>query len=134
MLPARLLVLLLSQTPQEELIHRLLQKLPAFMEWLALRSDLDSLDGSTSAVTLMTAARAWSSQRYLLLAWRRVSSLVQIEGRAKAQLEEGARLAYVAITRARKRLYLTYASTRRTYGSVRLIRIARLWGDSSGAR
>ena len=34
-----------------------------------------------------------------------------------AKLEEERRLAYVAITRARKRLFLTYAATRRTYGS-----------------
>ena len=34
-----------------------------------------------------------------------------------AGLEEERRLAYVAITRAEKRLYLTYAATRRTYGS-----------------
>ena len=33
------------------------------------------------------------------------------------KLEEERRLAYVAITRARKRLFLTYAATRRTYGS-----------------
>ena len=35
-----------------------------------------------------------------------------------ANVEEERRLAYVAITRARKKLYLTYAATRRTYGSV----------------
>ena len=29
------------------------EKLPAFLEWLALRSDLDSLDGQTSAVTTL---------------------------------------------------------------------------------
>ena len=34
-----------------------------------------------------------------------------------ASLEEERRLAYVAITRAEQRLYLTYAVTRRTYGS-----------------
>ena len=36
----------------------------------------------------------------------------------EASVEEERRLAYVAITRARKRLYLTHATTRRTYGSV----------------
>lgn len=35
-----------------------------------------------------------------------------------AAVEEERRLAYVAITRARKKLYLTHAATRRTYGSV----------------
>ena len=45
-----------TPAPQEEGLHLQVaaEKLPAFMEWLALRSDLDSLDGSTSAVTLMT--------------------------------------------------------------------------------
>jgi DNA helicase-2/ATP-dependent DNA helicase PcrA len=35
-----------------------------------------------------------------------------------ASIEEERRLAYVAITRAERRLYLTYASTRRVFGSV----------------
>ena len=34
------------------------EKLPAFLEWLALRSDLDSLDGQASAVTMMTVHSA----------------------------------------------------------------------------
>ena len=34
------------------------QKLPALLEWLALRSDLDSLAGSASAVTMMTVHSA----------------------------------------------------------------------------
>ncbi len=46
-----------------------------------------------------------------------------------AQLEEERRLAYVAITRARKRLYLTYASTRRTYGSVQANPVSRFVGE-----
>ena len=36
----------------------------------------------------------------------------------EASVEEERRLAYVAITRARRRLYLTHATTRRTYGSM----------------
>ena len=34
------------------------EKLPAFLEWLALRSDLDSLSGQSSAVTMMTVHAA----------------------------------------------------------------------------
>ena len=34
------------------------QKLPALLEWLALRSDLDALAGSSSAVTMMTVHSA----------------------------------------------------------------------------
>ena len=46
-----------------------------------------------------------------------------------AKLEEERRLAYVAITRARKRLFLTYAATRRTYGSTQANPRSRFVGE-----
>ena len=41
-------------------------------------------------------------------------------GDAPRELEEERRLAYVAITRAQKRLFLTYARTRQLYGNQQL--------------
>ena len=122
-----------TPAPQEEGLHPQVaaEKLPAFMEWLALRSDLDSLDGSTSAVTLMTihAAKGLEFPAVFVAGMEEgIFPHANYEAEA-AQLEEERRLAYVAITRARKRLYLTYASTRRTYGSVQANPVSRFVGE-----
>lgn len=96
--------------------------LPALMEWLALRSDLDSLAGETHAITMMTIHSAKGLEFPAVFVagmeegiFPHVHDFGGSDGPGK--LEEERRLAYVAITRARKRLFLTYAATRRTYGS-----------------
>lgn len=122
-----------TPTSQEENRHPqvVAEKLPAFMEWLALRSDLDSMDGSTSAVTLMTIHSAKGLEfPAVFVAGMEEGIFPHANYEAEAaQLEEERRLAYVAITRARKRLYLTYASTRRTYGSVQANPVSRFVGE-----
>lgn len=122
-----------APAPQEESLHPqvVAEKLPAFMEWLALRSDLDSLDGSTSAVTLMTIHAAKGLEFPAVFVGGMEEGIfphANYEAEA-AQLEEERRLAYVALTRARKCLYLTYASTRRTYGSVQANPVSRFVGE-----
>ncbi|MEY8437263.1 UvrD-helicase domain-containing protein [Atopobiaceae bacterium 24-176] len=94
-------------------------QLTAFMEWLALRSDLDSLSGQTSAVTMMTIHSAKGLEFPVVFVCGMEEGLFPnlTHDTDPARLEEERRLAYVAITRARKRLYLTYAATRRTWGS-----------------
>lgn len=96
------------------------EKLPALMEWLALRSDLDSLNGSQSAVTMMTVHSAKGLEFPVVFVAGMEEGIFphQAHEDDPASIEEERRLAYVAITRARKRLYLTYALTRRTFGSV----------------
>lgn len=96
------------------------EKLPAFMEWLALRSDLDALGGSTSAVTLMTIHAAKGLEFPVVFVAGMEEGIFPHSGHQEdpAGLEEERRLAYVAITRAEKRLYLTYAATRRSFGSM----------------
>ena len=95
--------------------------LPALLEWLALRSDLDALVGDTHAITMMTVHSAKGLEfPAVFVAGMEESIFPHIAGWSDddpAKLEEERRLAYVAITRARKRLFLTYAATRRTYGS-----------------
>ncbi len=96
------------------------QKLPAFMEWLALRSDLDSLAGQSSAVTMMTIHSAKGLEFPVVFVAGMEEGIFPHrahEGDAES-IEEERRLAYVAITRAEERLYLTYAVTRRMFGSV----------------
>lgn len=95
--------------------------LPALLEWLALRSDLDALAGDTHAITMMTVHSAKGLEfPAVFVAGMEESIFPHVAGWIDddpAKLEEERRLAYVAITRARKRLFLTYAATRRTYGS-----------------
>ena len=96
------------------------EKLPAFMEWLALRSDLDSLAGQQQAVTMMTIHSAKGLEFPMVFVAGMEEGIFPHAAydADPANVEEERRLAYVAITRARKKLYLTYAATRRTYGSV----------------
>lgn len=96
------------------------EKLPALIEWLALRSDLDSLAGQTHAVTMMTIHSAKGLEFPVVFVAGMEEGIfphTSYNG-DEASVEEERRLAYVAITRARKKLYLTHASTRRTFGSV----------------
>ena len=94
--------------------------LPVLLEWLALRSDLDALAGETHAITMMTVHSAKGLEfPVVFVAGLEEGIFPHVAGFSDdpAKLEEERRLAYVAITRARQRLFLTYAATRRTYGS-----------------
>ena len=95
------------------------EKLPAFMEWLALRTDLDALAGQSSAVTMMTVHSAKGLEFPVVFVAGLEEGIFPHRGHEgdPASMEEERRLAYVAITRAERRLYLTYASTRRVFGS-----------------
>ena len=96
------------------------EMLPALMEWLALRSDLDGLAGSSSAITMMTIHSAKGLEFPVVFVAGMEEGLFPHrahEGEHESY-EEERRLAYVAITRAERKLYLTYAATRRMFGSV----------------
>ncbi len=95
--------------------------LPAFMEWLALRTDLDSLAEGDEYVTLMTVHTAKGLEYPVVFVagleesiFPHQNSIFDSDG---SGLEEERRLAYVAITRARERLYLSHAHSRSIYGS-----------------
>ncbi len=105
--------------------------LGSFMEWLALRTDLDSLQEGESAVTLMTVHTAKGLEYPVVFMagmedsiFPHQNSMFDPEG-----LEEERRLAYVGITRARERLYLTYAHTRSLYGSTQYNPPSRFLGE-----
>ncbi|MDO5708968.1 MAG: UvrD-helicase domain-containing protein [Coriobacteriales bacterium] len=96
------------------------EKLPALMEWLALRSDLDALAGQTSAITMMTVHSAKGLEFPVVFVAGMEEGIFPHRAHSGEgdTLEEERRLAYVAITRAERKLYLTYATTRRMYGGV----------------
>ena len=111
------------------------EKLPALIEWLALRSDLDALAGQTHAVTMMTIHSAKGLEFPVVFVAGMEEGIfphTSYEG-DPAAVEEERRLAYVAITRARKKLYLTHATTRRTFGSVQANPPSRFLGEIPAA-
>ncbi|MDR2109429.1 MAG: UvrD-helicase domain-containing protein [Coriobacteriales bacterium] len=89
-----------------------------FMEWLALRSDLDTLVESDSYVTLMTVHSAKGLEfPVVFIAGLEESIFPHYSASAQHRnLEEERRLAYVAITRARELLYLAHTQIRSLYG------------------
>ena len=101
--------------------------LPALMEWLALRSDLDSLAGETRAITMMTIHSAKGLEFPVVYV---VGMEEGIFPGASAQydqeeLEEERRLCYVAMTRAKEKLTLTNCRQRMLYGRTSANRASR---------
>ena len=88
------------------------------MEWIALRTDLDALPEGESFVTLMTVHTAKGLEfPVVFIAGLEDSIFPHANSIADASgMEEERRLAYVAITRAEERLYMTHALRRHLYG------------------
>lgn len=93
--------------------------LPGFMEWLALRTDLDSVSASDDSVTLMTVHTAKGLEYPIVFVAGLEENIFPHQNSifSESGIEEERRLMYVAVTRARKILYLTYATSRMTFGS-----------------
>ena len=96
--------------------------LEGYLEDIALISDIDSYNESADQVVLMTIHSAKGLEfPAVFVAGMEEGIFPHVHDFGGSddpgKLEEERRLAYVAITRARKRLFLTYAATRRTYGS-----------------
>ena len=94
--------------------------LSGFLEEIALVSDIDALDTSSDRVTLMTihSAKGLEFKNVFLVGMEEgIFPGMQSLYAGPAEMEEERRLAYVAITRARRRLTVTRASTRMLYGS-----------------
>ncbi len=92
--------------------------LPDFLEWVRLRTDLDAVTEEGQAVTLMTVHSAKGLEFDTVFVagmeegiFPHMTSISEAAG-----YEEERRLAYVAITRARKKLYLCCAQTRKLFG------------------
>ncbi|WP_418287654.1 DNA helicase PcrA [Lentilactobacillus curieae] len=89
-----------------------------FLSDLALVSDQDDVDEESSAVTLMTLHAAKGLEFPVVFIMGMEEGLFPL-GRAAAdeeELQEERRLAYVGITRAKKKLYITNAYSRTLYG------------------
>lgn len=94
--------------------------LAAFLEQVALVSDLDSLEAGADAVTLMTLHSA-KGLEFPVVFLAGMEEGVFPHSRSLTedrQLEEERRLCYVGITRAREELHLTHAYRRSHYGGL----------------
>ena len=98
-----------------------------FIEWVRLRTDLDAASDDGRAVTLMTVHAAKGLEFDCVFVtgmeesiFPHFNSIYDAES-----VEEERRLAYVAITRARQRLYLTAASQRQLFGQTNVNPVSR---------
>jgi DNA helicase-2/ATP-dependent DNA helicase PcrA len=113
------------------------QAVDAFLERIALAAPADQATPG-EAVVLMTIHIAkgleWPVVFLTGMEDGLFPSLREREGTSEdAALEEERRLAYVAITRARHRLVLTHARTRRVWGEIRLQGPSRFLSDIPGS-
>lgn len=92
--------------------------LPDFVEWVTLRTDMDTVAEDGKAITMMTIHAAKGLEFDCVFVAGMEESLFPHGNSSQDSqgLEEERRLAYVAITRARKKLYLTNAFTRQIFG------------------
>lgn len=102
-----------------------------FVEWVTLRTDMDTMAEDGAAVTLMTIHSAKGLEfDCVFVAGLEESIFPHSNSSFDPQgLEEERRLVYVAITRARKRLYLTAALTRRIFGQTNANPVSRFIGE-----
>ena len=108
-----------------------LPSLSGFLEENALMTDIDNYDADSDAVVLMTmhAAKGLEFPVVFLPGFEDgifpgIQTLYNPD-----EMEEDRRLCYVALTRARERLYITRAGSRMLYGSTTRNRPSRFWED-----
>ncbi|MBT8249876.1 MAG: DNA helicase PcrA [Acidimicrobiia bacterium] len=104
------------------------QRVEAFLESVSLVADVDSLDGQSGAVTLMTLHNA-KGLEYPAVFMVGLEDGVFPHMRSlgdPAELEEERRLFYVGITRAQEHLYLLNATSRTLFGGTNFNSVSRL--------
>ena len=98
----------------------------AFLEKAALLSDADTVDKSADAVHIMTihAAKGLEFDAVFVAGMEEGIFPHSLSTQGPAEMEEERRLCYVALTRAKTRLYISTAQTRTMYGET-------LWNEPS---
>jgi DNA helicase-2/ATP-dependent DNA helicase PcrA len=102
--------------------------LKGFLEEVALISDVDNLDEEKDACTLMTvhSAKGLEFNTVILPGFEEgVFPGTQTMSGTNADMEEERRLAYVAVTRAKKKLIICHANTRLLYGKTSSNQLSR---------
>ena len=101
--------------------NHVLSPLQSFLESISLVTDLEQWEQGTNVLTLMTLHTA-KGLEFPIVYMVGLEEGIFPNGKSCTDdlddLEEERRLCYVGITRARTKLYMSYASQRRLYGSV----------------
>ena len=106
--------------------------LSGFLEEVALVTDIDSYDAGEDAVTMMTihSAKGLEFDTVFLVGMEEgIFPGNQSIYAGNAEIEEERRLAYVGITRAKRRLYITNTYTRMLFGSTNRNRPSRFLNE-----
>ncbi len=109
------------------------QGLQLFLESAALASDQDELKDEANAVRLMTvhAAKGLEFPYVFITGLEEGLFPYEKDGEEGRDREEERRLMYVALTRAQKKLFLSYASMRTVYGLQSFSEPSQFLGDIS---
>lgn len=101
--------------------------LDGFLEEVALISDIDNYDKSADAVTLMTIHSAKGLEfPVVFLPGMEENIFPGIQSMSdETELEEERRLAYVAVTRAKERVYISHAHSRLLFGRTSYNQVSR---------
>ncbi len=104
---------------------------PGFLEEISLVADVDKYDESADAVVLMTihAAKGLEFPVVFLAGMEDGIFPSQQNIGEEEEMSEERRLAYVAITRAKEKLYVTHARSRMMYGKTAFNRLSRFVSD-----
>lgn len=92
--------------------------LESFLQQVSLVADIDNLDNQKNAVTMMTIHSAKGLEFPVVFITGLEEGLFPVSGATmyEDELEEERRLFYVAITRAKEKLYISYANQRYKFG------------------
>ncbi len=105
--------------------------LRGFLEEVALFTDVDRFDPEADAVTMMTihSAKGLEFDNVFICGTEEGIFPSDRSLTDSEQLEEERRLCYVAVTRARKQLYITASERRMLYGQTRFAHPSRFIGE-----
>ena len=123
---------LFSELEQQEPVRVLRgDSMADFIEWVRLRTDLDSAVEDGKMVTLMTvhAAKGLEFDTVFVAGLEETLFPHQNSMNDPISIEEERRLAYVAITRAKRKLYLSCASSRQIFGVAQANPVSRFIGE-----
>lgn len=106
--------------------------LSGYLTQIALISDIDTLDESKGRVTLMTLhlAKGLEFDNVFICGLEEGLFPIGESAFSPEELEEERRLMYVGMTRARKQLYLCWASERTVYGKTRWNMLSRFVAEA----
>ena len=109
--------------------------LTAFLADVSLASDVDKLEEGNNSVTLITLHMVKGLEFDVCFLTGMEEGMLPHKNALQEEggVEEERRLAYVGITRARSRLYITTCDERHLFGSTVPLTPSRFWSDIPGA-